>query len=106
VPRVLRLRTRPPITIPAGYRVKTDRRDAKRLVRLYRAAELSFVAPSSPVRRAFVTSFERVRRQPPSPPGTPRSRDQVPDRQAQHHKRLSIAGDRRSIPIELKEAVS
>ena len=31
-----------------GDRVKTDRRDARKLVRLYRAGELSFVAPPSP----------------------------------------------------------
>ena len=39
-----------PTLIPtkAGDRVKTDRRDAKRLVRLYRAGELTFVAPPSP----------------------------------------------------------
>jgi transposase len=36
------------IPIRAGDRVKTDRRDAKKLVRLYRAGELSFVAPPSP----------------------------------------------------------
>ena len=32
--------------ISAGDRVKTDRRDAKKLVRLYRAGELGFVSPS------------------------------------------------------------
>jgi len=31
-----------------GDRVKTDRRDAKKLVRLYRAGELSFVCPPTP----------------------------------------------------------
>lgn len=31
-----------------GDRVKTDRRDAKKLVRLYRAGELTFVAPPTP----------------------------------------------------------
>jgi transposase len=36
------------IPISAGDRVKTDRRDAKKLVRLYRAGELVFVAPPSP----------------------------------------------------------
>ena len=36
------------VPIRAGDRVKTDRRDAKRLVRLFRAGELSFVAPPSP----------------------------------------------------------
>ena len=36
------------VPIRAGDRVKTDRRDAKKLVRLYRAGELSFVAPPSP----------------------------------------------------------
>lgn len=36
------------VPVRAGDRVKTDRRDAKRLVRLYRAGELSFVAPPSP----------------------------------------------------------
>jgi transposase len=35
------------IPIRAGDRVKTDRRDAKKLVRLYRAGELVFVAPPS-----------------------------------------------------------
>jgi len=35
--------------VRAGDRVKTDRRDAKKLVRLYRAGELSFVAPPSPM---------------------------------------------------------
>lgn len=35
------------IPIRAGDRVKTDRRDAKKLVRLYRAGELSFVQPPS-----------------------------------------------------------
>ncbi len=40
-----------PSKIPraSGDRVKTDRRDAKKLVRLYRAGELSFVAPPSPM---------------------------------------------------------
>jgi transposase len=33
------------VPIRAGDRVKTDRRDAKKLVRLYRAGELTFVAP-------------------------------------------------------------
>ena len=36
------------IPIRAGDRVKTDRRDAKKLVRLYRAGELVFVQPPSP----------------------------------------------------------
>ncbi len=36
------------IPVRAGDRVKTDRRDAKKLVRLYRAGELSFVQPPSP----------------------------------------------------------
>ena len=36
------------VPVRAGDRVKTDRRDAQRLVRLYRAGELSFVAPPSP----------------------------------------------------------
>ena len=34
--------------VRAGDRVKTDRRDAKKLVRLYRAGELTFVAPPTP----------------------------------------------------------
>jgi len=39
-----------PSLIPrrAGDRVKTDRRDAKKLVRLYRGGQLSFVEPPSP----------------------------------------------------------
>lgn len=36
------------VPVRAGDRVKTDRRDAKKLVRLYRAGELSFVSPPSP----------------------------------------------------------
>jgi transposase len=36
------------VPVRAGDRVKTDRRDAKKLVRLYRAGELRFVAPPSP----------------------------------------------------------
>ena len=36
------------VPVRAGDRVKTDRRDAKKLVRLYRAGELSFVAPPTP----------------------------------------------------------
>jgi transposase len=36
------------VPVRAGDRVKTDRRDAERLVRLYRAGELSFVRPPSP----------------------------------------------------------
>ena len=36
------------VPVRAGDRVKTDRRDAKKLVRLYRAGELSFVQPPSP----------------------------------------------------------
>jgi transposase len=36
------------IPVRAGDRIKTDRRDAKKLVRLYRAGELTFVASPSP----------------------------------------------------------
>jgi transposase len=36
------------IPVRAGDRVKTDRRDAKKLVGLYRAGELSYVLPPSP----------------------------------------------------------
>jgi transposase len=36
------------IPVRAGDRVKTDRRDAKKLVRLYRAGQLSFVTAPSP----------------------------------------------------------
>lgn len=36
------------IAVRAGDRVKTDRRDAKKLVRLYRAGELTYVAPPRP----------------------------------------------------------
>jgi transposase len=36
------------IPVRAGGRVKTDRRDAKKLVRFYRAGELSFVQPPTP----------------------------------------------------------
>src|SRR3954453_10182503 len=36
------------VPVRPGDRVKTDRRDAKKLVRLFRAGELRFVAPPSP----------------------------------------------------------
>lgn len=36
------------IPVRVGDRIKTDRRDAKKLVRLYRSGELSFVAPPTP----------------------------------------------------------
>ena len=36
------------VPVRAGDRIKTDRRDAKKLVRLYRGGQLSFVAPPSP----------------------------------------------------------
>jgi len=36
------------VPVRAGDRVKTDRRDAQKLVRLFRAGELTFVAPPSP----------------------------------------------------------
>lgn len=36
------------VPVRAGDRVKTDKRDAKKLVRLYRAGELTFVAPPTP----------------------------------------------------------
>jgi transposase len=36
------------VPVRAGDRVKTDRRDAKKLVRLLRAGELTFVAPPTP----------------------------------------------------------
>lgn len=36
------------IPVRVGDRIKTDRRDAKKLVRLYRGGQLSFVAPPSP----------------------------------------------------------
>src|SRR3954466_934916 len=36
------------VPVRRGDRVKTDRRDAKKLVRLFRAGELRFVAPPSP----------------------------------------------------------
>jgi transposase len=41
------------VRVRAGDRVKTDRRDAKKLVRLYRAGELSFVAPPSPAQEGL-----------------------------------------------------
>lgn len=53
------------VPIRAGDRVKTDRRDAKRLVRLYRAGELSFVEPPSPEQeglRDLVRCREDLRR--------------------------------------------
>jgi transposase len=53
------------IPIRAGDRVKTDRRDAKKLVRLFRAGELSFVAPPSPAQeglRDLVRARDDLRR--------------------------------------------
>lgn len=41
------------VPVRTGDRVKTDRRDAKKLVRLYRAGELSFVAPPSPAQEGL-----------------------------------------------------
>lgn len=41
------------VPVRAGDRVKTDRRDAQKLVRLYRAGELSFVAPPSPAQEGL-----------------------------------------------------
>jgi transposase len=41
------------VPVRAGDRVKTDKRDAKKLVRLYRAGELSFVAPPSPAQEGL-----------------------------------------------------
>ena len=41
------------IPVRAGDRVKTDRRDAKKLVRLFRAGELSFVTPPSPMQEGL-----------------------------------------------------
>jgi transposase len=41
------------VPVRAGDRVKTDRRDAKKLVRLYRAGALSFVAPPSPAQEGL-----------------------------------------------------
>jgi transposase len=43
------------IPVSAGDRVKTDRRDAKKLVRLYRAGELTFVQPPTPRPKASGT---------------------------------------------------
>jgi transposase len=53
------------VPVRAGDRVKTDRRDAKKLVRLYRAGELSFVEPPSPEReglRDLVRARDDLRR--------------------------------------------
>ncbi len=52
------------VPVRAGDRVKTDKRDAKKLVRLYRAGELSFVAPPSPEQeglRDLVRCFDDLR---------------------------------------------
>ena len=53
------------VPVRAGDRVKTDRRDAKKLVRLYRAGELSFVEAPSPQQeglRDLVRCREDLRR--------------------------------------------
>jgi transposase len=53
------------VPVRPGDRVKTDRRDAKKLVRLYRAGELSFVEPPSPEQeglRDLVRCREDLRR--------------------------------------------
>jgi transposase len=52
------------VPVRAGDRVKTDKRDAKKLVRLYRAGELTFVAPPSPEQeglRDLVRCFDDLR---------------------------------------------
>jgi transposase len=52
------------VPVRAGDRVKTDRRDAKKLVRLFRAGELSFVAPPTPEQeglRDLVRCFDDLR---------------------------------------------
>jgi transposase len=52
------------VPVRAGDRVKTDKRDAKKLVRLYRAGELFFVAPPSPEQeglRDLVRCFDDLR---------------------------------------------
>jgi transposase len=52
------------VPVRAGDRVKTDKRDAKKLVRLYRAGELVFVAPPSPAQeglRDLVRCFDDLR---------------------------------------------
>jgi transposase len=41
------------VPVRAGDRVKTDRRDAKKLVRLYRAGELTLVAPPTPAQEGL-----------------------------------------------------
>jgi transposase len=41
------------VPVRAGDRVKTDRRDARKLVRLYRAGELSFVSPPTPAQEGL-----------------------------------------------------
>ena len=41
------------VPVRAGDRVKTDRRDAAKLVRLYRAGELSFVRPPTPAQEGL-----------------------------------------------------
>lgn len=65
------------IPVRAGDRVKTDRRDAKKLVRLYRAGELTYVQPPTPeteglrdllrcredLRRARTAARHRVQKQ-------------------------------------------
>jgi transposase len=65
------------ILVRAGDRVKTDRRDAKKLVRLYRAGTLSYVHPPTPeteglrdllrcrddLRRARIAARNRVLKQ-------------------------------------------
>lgn len=52
------------VPVRAGDRVKTDRRDAKKLVRFYRAGELVFVAPPSPAHeglRDLMRCFDDLR---------------------------------------------
>lgn len=52
------------VPVRAGDRVKTDKRDAKKLVGLYRAGQLSFVAPPSPEQeglRDLVRCFDDLR---------------------------------------------
>jgi transposase len=49
------------IPVRAGDRVKTDRRDAKKLVRLYRGGQLSYVQPPTPQTAAASIVCEQMR---------------------------------------------
>ena len=88
------------IPVRAGDRVKTDRRDAKKLVRLYRGGQLSFVQPPSPGDRRAQRSDALPRRpavrthggEAPSEQAAAAPRTDLPGRDARTGRRCTGRG--------------